>query len=227
MTPGIITEDWSITLYRLLFAALLGGLVGLDREFSGKPAGLRTNILICVGAALLTELSIAVARAGDPNGPIRADPGRIAAQIVTGIGFLGAGAILQSRRGVRGLTTAASIWVVAAIGMAVGAGAYFMAGAATVIVVLTLFALPQLEYWLAPFGRIERTIRIGVNEDVDLNDVATRVRSHGLNIASLNVEHQADGTLLVAVEGRGRAAQWQAAVQAFTASPGVHRVILE
>src|SRR5690554_2045638 len=109
-------------LIRLLLAAILGGLIGLEREISGKPAGLRTNILICVGAALLTELSLGIGLL-TPERP-NADPARIAAQIVSGIGFLGAGTIIQARGSVVGLTTAATLWVVAAIGMAVGAAAY-------------------------------------------------------------------------------------------------------
>jgi putative Mg2+ transporter-C (MgtC) family protein len=128
---------------RLVVAAILGGIVGMEREWSGKPAGFRTNLLICVGAALLTDLSIAVAQAADPFA--MADPGRIAAQIVSGIGFLGAGTIIQSRAGVVGLTTAATLWVVAAIGMAVGAGAFVEAVGATVLVVIALLALGQLE----------------------------------------------------------------------------------
>lgn len=130
-------------LGRLLLAALLGGIVGLEREWSGKPAGFRTNLLICVGAALLTDLSIAVAVAADPLA--MADPGRIAAQIVSGIGFLGAGTIIQSRAGVVGLTTAATLWVVAAIGMAVGAGAFVEAVGTTALVVVALLVLGQLE----------------------------------------------------------------------------------
>jgi len=110
----------------LLIAVLLGGGVGLQRELRGKSAGLRTNILICVGAALFTQMSQSMALlAGDPT--------RIAAQIVTGVGFLGAGAILHSKGHVTGLTSAATIWLVAAIGMAVGAGAIYEAAGAALL----------------------------------------------------------------------------------------------
>ena len=110
-------------LGKLLLATLLGGAIGLERELAGKPAGLRTNILICVGAALFTQLSVDIARIGfTPDGRPYGDTTRIAAQIVSGIGFLGAGAILHGEGAVVGLTTAATIWVVAAIGTAVGAG---------------------------------------------------------------------------------------------------------
>src|SRR5690606_42014922 len=107
---------------RLFLAALLGGIIGLEREATGKPAGFRTNLLICLGAALITEISIAIAHDTALQQPLQADPGRIAAQIVSGIGFLGAGTIMQTRGSVTGLTTAATKWVVAAIGMATGAG---------------------------------------------------------------------------------------------------------
>lgn len=128
-------------LGNLLLATLLGGAIGYERERAGKPAGLRTNILICVGAALLTDLSVRVTLEG--AGP--ADPGRIAAQIVSGIGFLGAGTIIQSRGGVTGLTTAATLWVVAAIGMTVGVGHHVEAVGATLLVLLVLMPLQLVE----------------------------------------------------------------------------------
>lgn len=133
-------------LVQLVLAALLGGALGLERELSGKPAGLRTNILICVGAALFMHLSISVAEVGfSATGQPYGDTTRIAAQIVSGIGFLGAGAILHSRGAVVGLTTAATIWVVAAIGAAVGAGEYLVAVGTTVIVTAVLVGLRPLE----------------------------------------------------------------------------------
>jgi len=125
----------------LLLATALGGAIGWERELSGKPAGLRTNILICIAATLLTDLSVEVAATATAV----ADPGRIAAQIVTGMGFLGAGTIIQARGHVTGLTTAATLWVVAAIGMAVGFGAEVEAVGTTLLVLLTLFPLRRLE----------------------------------------------------------------------------------
>lgn len=128
-------------LGRLILAAVLGGAIGWERQHAHKPAGLRTNILICMGAALLTDLSVHMAQSG--TGP--ADPGRIAAQIVTGMGFLGAGSIIQSRGSVTGLTTAATLWVVAAIGMSVGFGAMIEAAGATTLVLIVLIPLRGLE----------------------------------------------------------------------------------
>src|SRR5438876_936817 len=113
--------------FKLILAVLLGGCVGIEREMRDKPAGLRTNILICVGSTLFMLISTRLASltGGDQT--------RIAAQIISGIGFLGAGAVLHSHGLVVGLTTAATIWVVAGIGMALGAGFYGMAVAATVV----------------------------------------------------------------------------------------------
>jgi putative Mg2+ transporter-C (MgtC) family protein len=122
---------------RLLLAKFLGAVVGFQREYSGKEAGLRTNILICLGSALFTVLSIYAFPGSDPS--------RIAAGIATGIGFIGAGVILHRLGGeVVGLTSAATIWAVAAIGMAAGAGMYYIAPAATILVTITLL-LPHLK----------------------------------------------------------------------------------
>ena len=130
---------------RLLLAAGLGAAIGIEREVRRKPAGLRTNILIAVGSALFTTVSIALTANGGT-------PDRIAAQIVTGVGFLGAGAILHSERNVHGLTTAATIWVNAAIGMAAGTGAYTMASVATAITLVVLAVLGPIETHLERRG---------------------------------------------------------------------------
>lgn len=123
---------------RIFAAVLFGGLIGLERELRDKPAGLRTIVLICVGAALFTIISEVV------GGPDR-DSSRIAAQVVTGIGFLGAGAILRDRSGVFGLTTSATIWAVAAVGMAAGFGRLGLAAAGTVVILAALFVLDFVE----------------------------------------------------------------------------------
>ncbi|HET7228440.1 MAG TPA: MgtC/SapB family protein [Longimicrobium sp.] len=134
------------SLGRLILASLLGATVGLERELAGKPAGLRTTLLICVGAAMFTELSLSIAFLAQGNGDaLRADPARLAAQIIPGIGFIGAGAILHGRGRVTGLTTAATLWVVTAIGIAVGAGAYVEAIGTTILVLATLLLLRRVE----------------------------------------------------------------------------------
>lgn len=125
--------------FRILVAAVLGAAIGIERERHDHPAGMRTHLLVSVGAATFTVLSLeAFAGPG-------ADPARVAAQIVTGIGFLGAGAILKSGGTVKGLTTAASLWAVAAVGMASGAAAWGVAIAATVIVIVSLWPLHEIE----------------------------------------------------------------------------------
>ncbi|MGD2047189.1 MAG: MgtC/SapB family protein [Gemmatimonadota bacterium] len=129
----------------LVLAALLGGAIGWERERAGKPAGLRTNMLICMAATLLTDISARVAEAAGPS----ADPGRIAAQIVTGLGFLGAGTIIQARGQVTGLTTAATLWIVAAIGMALGYGGLVEAVGTTLLVLVILIPVARLEASMA------------------------------------------------------------------------------
>jgi len=130
--------NWPEDLFGILLAVVLGAIVGLERQVSGKSAGLRTNVLICLGAAVFTIISKQMA-----SGSI--DVTRIAAQIVTGVGFLGAGAIIQDTGGVRGLTTAATIWLVASIGMACGAGYYGLAAISALLAVLVLLGLGQIE----------------------------------------------------------------------------------
>jgi putative Mg2+ transporter-C (MgtC) family protein len=123
---------------RLLLAAGLGAAIGLEREYRQKPAGLRTNTLIALGSCLFTIVSIQLGRDfGTPD--------RIAAQVVTGIGFLGGGAILRTRMSIHGMTTAATIWVNAAVGMAAGAGQFAVAAAATLFTLLVLAVLPPIE----------------------------------------------------------------------------------
>ncbi len=129
---------------RILAAIACGGLVGIERELKNKAAGLKTNILICLGAMLYTSLSVLIAH--DPASGVReGDPGRIAAQIVSGIGFLGGGAIIQARGTVLGLTTAATIWVVAALGVCIGAGYGWVAIAVSLVSVLILTAANLFE----------------------------------------------------------------------------------
>jgi len=130
--------DWEIAV-RLFLSAILGGLIGLERESHGRPAGLRTHILVCLGSCLVMMISIYGFRFG------KGDPARLAAQVVSGIGFLGAGTILREGASVKGLTTAASLWVVAGIGLAMGGGFYFAGLIVTIFSVLTLLLLEPVE----------------------------------------------------------------------------------
>ncbi len=117
-----------ILVARLVIAAILGSSIGIEREKKHKPAGLRTYMLVCLGSCLVTLISLSFTD----------DPARIAAQIIVGLGFLGAGAIIAHGKDVRGLTTAASIWIIAAVGLAVGVGEYILAIATTTLIYLIL-----------------------------------------------------------------------------------------
>ena len=131
----------------IILAAVFGAAIGLEREISGKAAGLRTNVLICLGAAVFTIISRQIAAGTNTS------LSRIAAQIVTGVGFLGAGAIIQDRGGVHGLTTAATIWMVASIGMACGAGFFLLAAVSTMLAIVVLVGLTPLEKRVHPAKR--------------------------------------------------------------------------
>jgi putative Mg2+ transporter-C (MgtC) family protein len=144
-----MNETWSVAAIwpiglKIGLSALLGALVGAEREWTGKAAGLRTHMLIAIGAALLTDISVHIGPHFSPSGP--GDPARIAAQVVSGIGFIGAGTILQARGAVHGLTTAAGLWVAAAIGMAVGATFYVEAILGTAALLIILALLRPLEH---------------------------------------------------------------------------------
>ena len=130
---------WPNDVVGIILAVVFGAAIGLEREVSGKAAGLRTNVLICLGASVFTIISKQM------GGGQEASLTRIAAGVVTGVGFLGAGAIIRDRVSVHGLTTAATIWLVASIGMACGAGFYILAVVSTLIAVVVLIGLGQLE----------------------------------------------------------------------------------
>jgi len=188
-------------LLKLLLAVVLGGIIGFEREIAGKPAGLRTNILICIGAALLMDVST---RIGLIDGHRVGDPARIAAQIVSGVGFLGAGTIMQSQGMVTGLTSAATIWVVAAIGMTVGAGYYIEGIGAGLLVTFVLAGLGGLEHWVRRARRVvSATVRTRVGTDEEI--VATTLRAHGIRIEGRQVfDHPEDRTFELKLSGPSR-----------------------
>ncbi len=156
MLDGLRTLPWPMA-GQIMLAALLGGMIGAEREWRGQAAGLRTNSLVAMGACLFTILSIVAF----PLQGSSQDTARIAAQIVTGIGFLGAGVVLHSGNRVRGLTTAATIWQVAAIGMAVGTHFYFLAVFTTLFTVAVLVVLRPLSRWLEHRRRTRRQRNVG------------------------------------------------------------------
>jgi putative Mg2+ transporter-C (MgtC) family protein len=145
-------------LVRLLLAALWGGLVGVEREYHSKSAGFRTMIMISMGSCLFTMLSTSVGAPGNPD--------RIASNIVTGIGFLGAGVIFRGENRVVGITTAATIWAVAAVGMAIGSGHYFAAACASVMILVVLAALPYMENLIDQLNQLKQyTVQCNFSED--------------------------------------------------------------
>ena len=164
---------WSDIL-TLLLAVLLGALIGLEREFRNKTAGFRTVILICLGAALFTMVSLSFAPTSDPA--------RIAAQIVTGVGFLGAGAILRDGPRIVGLTTAAIVWLAAAIGMATGSGNFLLAAIATGLVTLVLWLFPKIEHWIDTLREVH-SYEITGDENEDLiQSLETLISSTSLRV---------------------------------------------
>jgi putative Mg2+ transporter-C (MgtC) family protein len=186
--------------FRLGLAAGLGAAIGLERELREREAGLRTHLLVSLGAALFTLVSAygwTDWRFSNAEG-IVFDPTRIAAQIVTGVGFLGAGAIIRQGLTVRGLTTAATLWTVAAIGMAAGAGYYSAAVLTTAVVLLSLWPLRILAYRL--FVRVrpeERPLEIELPSGASAQPVLAAVEELGAEVESLQLERSRDGLLVV------------------------------
>jgi putative Mg2+ transporter-C (MgtC) family protein len=170
---------------RLLLSLFAGGIIGFEREYRRQPAGFKTHILICVGSTLLMLLSIYIPQQffDMKNG----DPGRIAAQVVSGIGFLGAGAILKLGNNVKGLTTAASIWVSAGIGLAIGAGMFIPAIIALAIIMFVLLVLDNVEKKLFPPERIKTINLYFDGSSVDTKKITKLLISHGIAIQSVDV----------------------------------------
>ncbi len=188
---------WEVVL-RLVLASVLCGAIGFEREVRDQPAGFRTHILLGLGAALFTLVSAygfePFTRAALGSGGLQFDPTRIAAQIIAGVGFLGAGAIIRQGGDVRGLTTAASLWAASAIGMAVGAGYLFGAAAATALAMATLYALRQIR------SSVISPLRLG-SADLEFDLISTRdgpasalevLERHDITIRSMDAEIEED-----------------------------------
>ena len=178
------------SVYKLVLSMLLGAVVGYERKRKGQSAGVRTFSLISMGATLAMLLSIYVPQEfmGLKNG----DPGRIAAQVITGIGFLGAGAIIQMKGSVRGLTTAAGIWMVAIIGMAVGLGMYWLSVVASLLILFILVQLERIEEYISR-GSESRIIRIRVGTIIeDIAPYREVLRSHRIKLANFYIDYDYD-----------------------------------
>lgn len=175
-------------LIRLLFASLLGALIGVERDIHGRSAGLRTNLLVSLGAAVFMILSEVIPTSfisgHDSNSILRSDPSRIAANIITGIGFIGAGVIIKSGFSVKGLTTAACLWVSASIGMSAGAGLYELAIIVTTIGLISLIFLNQLEKVYAKDSY--RSIQIVTSNDTNISKIIDVIKRDELKIIYLD-----------------------------------------
>jgi putative Mg2+ transporter-C (MgtC) family protein len=176
---------------RLVVAAVFGAMIGLEREIHGHQAGVRTHMLVSLGSAIFTVLSIYGFHAVAGTGSV--DPSRISAQIVTGIGFLGAGAIIKFGMNVRGLTTAASLWVVAAVGLAAGTGSYFVAAVGTALAMLSLWPVHRLVAKLELSGGRVVRVRLGLKKLDSFAAVSRVLLSNRVEILSVQSEKSKGG----------------------------------
>lgn len=196
LDAGILREATAaLTVFlRLLLAVVLGGLVGYEREASHRPAGLRTHILVALGSALIMLVSLFMFEAF--QGYTSVDPGRIAAQVVSGIGFLGAGTIMREGLTIRGLTTAASLWVVAGIGLAVGAGYYAGAIMTALLALGALIMLSQVERRFIAKSFLRELLLVVEDKPGMLGRVGSVLGNHGVNIRNVQMSQQPETRLL-------------------------------
>lgn len=192
MSNPWVIDQVHITI-RLFLALFLGGLIGFEREVSSHAAGLRTHILVCVGSALVMLLSMYGFSAFVNEVNVRLDPSRLAAQVISGIGFLGAGTIIFNGRSITGLTTAASLWVVAGIGLAVGAGFYYPAVLACFMVLISLWILNKVEQKYFN-GKKVRILKIqAVDQPGTLGVITTLLGKQKVDIRKITLEEQENG----------------------------------
>ena len=187
-------NEW-VVVFRLVLSAILSGIVGFEREFHGRAAGFRTHILLCVGSTLIMLTSIHIFDVYSGRVPV--DPARLAAGVVTGIGFMGAGTIMRYKASVRGLTTATSLWVVAGIGLAVGSGLYFGAVITTLIAVIALMFFSRLEHVMIRKNWY-KTVIIETKEGVEqLKKIRETLSEYGSEINDLEADRSKDGTNMI------------------------------
>ena len=195
MAPDL--EVWE-GLLRLALAAVLAGVIGIERELREQEAGLRTHMLVCVGATMFMLVGVygwSDLPLGQRIGFV-VDPSRVASYVVSGIGFLGAGAIIRHGINVRGLTTAASLWVVAAIGVGVGAGMYAFSVATTALVILALWPLAQVKRMLAGKAEESRRLAVMLGKDTSVVAALAAVEESGYAIDSVEVREEQDARSL-------------------------------
>lgn len=180
---------------RLALSILLGGVIGLERETINKPAGFRTHILVCLGSTIVMLVSLFIFT--EFKGLTNVDPGRIPAQVISGIGFLGAGTIIIEGANVKGLTTAASLWTVAAIGLAVGVGFYYGAILATFLILLTLITFNRLEAVLLKKQYLQPLKLIVEDQPGQLGKIGLCLGEMNISIRDVKIENIEEGKLLI------------------------------
>jgi putative Mg2+ transporter-C (MgtC) family protein len=206
--------------FRLLLSAVFGAAIGFEREINGHPAGMRTHLLVSLGSALFTVMSIHGFGPATPATPV--DPSRIAAQIVSGIGFLGAGAIIKDGLSIRGLTTAASLWATAAVGLAAGAAQHILAGVGALIIIFSLWPLSRLADRIRGLEKRLISLRLNLTDLGPLVDVFAAITSRQVEIVGVETERTASGRIIVDLDLRVRpTADLPGAIQAIGALPGV------
>lgn len=173
-------------IVKLIAAAACGALLGLERKHHNQVIGMRTLILITVSSALLSILSAYMATASVFAPPERGDPTRISAGVISGIGFLGGGAIMKQGLNIKGLTSAAIIWTAASFGLAVGAGLYVQVGVALAIVLAVLVGLEKINTKFFPMTRSKSLHLCFENEELDMNKISEAIKKHGMKIADVN-----------------------------------------
>jgi putative Mg2+ transporter-C (MgtC) family protein len=189
---------------RIIVAAALGALIGIEREIHGHPAGIRTHMLVALGSAIFTVLSIH--GFGQDADPSRVDPTRIAAQIVSGIGFLGAGAILKDGIVIRGLTTAASLWATSAVGLGAGAGEYVVAVVGAAVILVSLWPINAIVERFRGTATADTQLRIQLERVDLLSRVSEVLQVHHVEIASITTQRLGKGAYQIDLSLRGRRA---------------------
>lgn len=193
----MIIDDLT-TIFRLVISVILGGIIGYERQQRGKTAGLRTHILVCLGSCLVAILSINLYVS--VQGQTNADPARLAAQVVSGIGFLGAGAIMKEGPMIRGLTTAASLWVVASVGLAIGVGALVGAVTTSILVVIALELLPRIDkLYSGNTPQLYDLMIKSLDTPGQIGHICSRLGALGVSIVQLHIEDCEDKKILIPI----------------------------
>jgi putative Mg2+ transporter-C (MgtC) family protein len=200
-----LTVPWAYDLFiRLFLAAIAGAIVGIEREYHGRPAGMRTHILVSLGAAMISLISIEMTLMTEPmtdNVRFQVDPGRIVQGVVTGIGFLGAGAIIKIGATARGLTTAASLWCIAIVGMGFGFGIYRIPALGTLLMLFTLMILGRVEKWVEK--NIYKTVWARITGSPEQFDQLQKLfKSHNWPILDYTIEYESPEFMNIEIHTR-------------------------